>query len=147
MRSPAQRDDEERRAPELKEQVAGDEQPRAAVERVGNRGRHEQAGKHQSDQQQLHRSPVGLEPVRSPRGHVPGVDDSERQNHGLDARAHVDVLEQVVRELPDREDVDEIEEQLERGDHALGARHPRDGDPHRRDPTRARQDVGLPCGR
>jgi hypothetical protein len=32
------------------------------------------------------------------------------------------VLEQVVRQLPDREDVDEVEEQLERGDDAPGAR-------------------------
>jgi hypothetical protein len=34
------------------------------------------------------------------------------------------VLEQVVRELPDGEDVDEVEEELERGDDALlaGAR-------------------------
>jgi hypothetical protein len=31
------------------------------------------------------------------------------------------VFEQVVRELPDREDVNEIEEQLQRGDVALGA--------------------------
>ena len=29
---------------------------------------------------------------------------------------------QVVRELPDREDVDEVEEQLQRGDDALRAR-------------------------
>jgi hypothetical protein len=34
------------------------------------------------------------------------------------------VLEQVVRELPDREDVDEVEEQLERGDDALGTGRP-----------------------
>jgi hypothetical protein len=35
------------------------------------------------------------------------------------------VLEQVMRELPDREDVDEVEEQLERGDDALFAGRPR----------------------
>jgi hypothetical protein len=48
----------------------------------------------------------------------------------LDGGAQV----QVVRELPDREDVDEVEEQLERGHHALRAGRPRDGDPHRRHP-------------
>jgi hypothetical protein len=42
-----------------------------------------------------------------------------------------------VRELPDREDVDQVEEQLERGDHALRAGRQRDGDPHRRDPRPA----------
>jgi hypothetical protein len=34
------------------------------------------------------------------------------------------VLEQVMRQLPDREDVDEIEEQLERADDALSAGRP-----------------------
>jgi hypothetical protein len=34
-RAAPQRHDEESRAPELEEQVAGDEQPRALVERVG----------------------------------------------------------------------------------------------------------------
>jgi hypothetical protein len=32
------------------------------------------------------------------------------------AGPQIDVLKQVVRELPDREDLDEVEEQLERGD-------------------------------
>jgi hypothetical protein len=91
-----QRDDEERGADELKEQVTGDEQPRAAVERVGDRDRHEQAGEHQRDEQQAHRQPVRLEPVRPPGGHVPGVDDRQRQDHRLGARAQIDVLEQVV---------------------------------------------------
>jgi hypothetical protein len=36
------------------------------------------------------------------------------------------VLDQMVRELPDREDVDEVEEQLQRGDDALRAGRPRD---------------------
>jgi hypothetical protein len=47
------------------------------------------------------------------------------------------VCDQMVRELPDREDVDEVEQQLQRGDIALGARLPRDSHPHGRDPTGA----------
>jgi len=43
-----------------------------------------------------------------------------------------DVPEQVVRELPDREDVDEVEEQLERADEALRVGRPRNRDPHGR---------------
>ena len=97
---PAQSDDQERRPPDLKEQVAGDEQPRAVVERVADRDRHEQAGEHQPDQQRSHRQAVGLEPVRPPRGHVPGVDDRERQDDRLRARAQIDVLEQVVDSSP-----------------------------------------------
>jgi hypothetical protein len=55
----------------------------------------------------------------------------------LGAGTQIDVLEQVVRELPDREQVDEVEEQLERCDDALGAGRARDREPHRRDPTPA----------
>ena len=133
-RAPAQGDDEEHRTPDLDEQVAGDEQPGALVEGVGDRGRHEQAGEHQPDQEQPHRQPVRVEPVRPPRDHVPRVDDRERHDRRLGGGPQVDVLDEVVRELPDREDVDEVEEQLERGDDALLARRPRDGNPHRRHP-------------
>lgn len=65
-RPAAQGHDQERRAPDLRDQVAGDEQPRAPVERVGDRDRHEQAGEHQPDEVQPHGQPVRLEPVRPP---------------------------------------------------------------------------------
>jgi hypothetical protein len=142
LRPAAQGDDQKRRAPDLEEQVPGYEQPRAPVERVGDRDRHEQAGEHQPDEQNAHRQPVRVEPVRPPRGHVPGVDDRECQDHRLGARPQIHVLDQVVGELSDREDVDEVEQQLERGDDPLRAGRPRDGDPHRRDPTRAARDWG-----
>lgn len=132
----AQGHDEERRPSDLEEQVPPDEQPRAPVERVGDRDRREQAREHEPDERQPHRQRVRLQPVRPRRRHVPGVDDHRRQDHRLGAGAQIDVREQVVRELPDREDVDEIEEELERRDHSLGAGRPRDGDPHRRDRTR-----------
>jgi hypothetical protein len=73
-----------------------------------------------------------LEPVRTPGSHVPGVDDCQRHDQRFGAGPQVDVFEQVMRQLPDREDVDEIEEQLERGDDTLSAWRPRDRDPHRR---------------
>jgi hypothetical protein len=136
LRPSAQGDDEECRPPDLQEQVASDEQPRAVAERVVDRDGHQEAREHQRDERRAHRQPVRLEPVRPPRGHVPGVEDRERQHRGLGARAQVHVREQVVRDLPDREDVDEVEEQLERGDVALRAGRSRDGDPHRGDPTR-----------
>jgi hypothetical protein len=43
------------------------------------------------------------------------------------------VLDQVMRKLPDCEDVDEVEEELERSDDSLRPRGPRNGDPHRED--------------
>jgi hypothetical protein len=64
------------------------------------------------------------------------------------ARPHIDVLEQVVRKLLECEDVDDVEEQLERGHHALRAGRPPDSDPHRRDPTWGRRSgriVGHGC--
>ena len=122
------------RAPDLEEQVPADEQPGAVAERVGDPDRHEQAREHEPGEQQAHRQPVRLEPVHPPRRHVPGVDDRQRHDQGLGGRAQIDVLEQVVRELADREDVDEIEEELERRHDALGAGLPRDSDPHRGDP-------------
>jgi hypothetical protein len=66
------------------------------------------------------------------------IDDRQRHDHRLGACAQIDVLEQVVRELPDRERVDEVEEQLERRHNALGPGRPRNRDPDRRDPPPAR---------
>jgi hypothetical protein len=137
LRPSAHGHDEERRAPDLQEQVASDEQPRAPAERIVDRDGHEQAGEHQPHEQHTHRQPVRIEPVRTPRGHVPGVEDRERHDYRLGAGPQIDLRQQVVRELPDREDVDEVEEQLERGDDALGVGRPRDSAPHCRDPTRA----------
>jgi hypothetical protein len=50
LRATAERQDEKRTAPELEQQVAGDEQPRAIVERVVDRDRHDQAREHQPDE-------------------------------------------------------------------------------------------------
>jgi hypothetical protein len=86
-RPPALGDDEERRAPDLKQQIAGDEQPRSAVERIADRGGHQQGREHQTNEQQSHRQPARVEPVRPPRGHVPAVQDREGQDQRLSARA------------------------------------------------------------
>jgi hypothetical protein len=62
---------------------------------------------------QQRRSLAAKSEADPPRGHVPGVDDRERHDDRLGAGPQIYVLEQVVRELPDREDVGEVEEQLE----------------------------------
>jgi hypothetical protein len=69
-----------------------------------------------------------------PCGHGPGVEDREREDDRLDTGAQLDGWQQVLRKLPDREDLDEVEEQLERADVALIVGRARDGNPHRRDP-------------
>jgi hypothetical protein len=134
LRPAAQGQDEERRAPDLEEQVARDEQPRPVGEGVVDRDGHQQAGEHQPDERHAHGQRVGLEPVRPPCRHVPGVEDREREDDRLDTGAQIHACQQVLRELPDREDVDEVEEQLERADVALSVGRARDGNPHRRDP-------------
>ncbi len=88
-RSAAQGDDEEYRAPDLQEQVASDEQLRTSIERGVDREGHEQAGKHQPDERHAHCEPIRLEPVRSPCGHVPGVEDRKFQDHGFGARPQI----------------------------------------------------------
>ena len=80
---------------------------------------------------------------RSCRRAQPGVHHRHRQDRRLDARAQLDVLEQMVRQLPEREDVDEIEEQLQRADGALRAGGPRDGGLHRLMVTEAMRSVRL----
>ena len=78
---------------------------------------------------------VAVEPVRGPDGHEPRVHDRQGQDQRLDHAAGVDLLEQVVGELADREDVDEVEEQLQRRDrsrHFAGADQGRDAGARRR---------------
>jgi hypothetical protein len=139
LRPAAQGHDEEHAAADLEAQVAGDEQPRAVAEGVVDRDGHEQAGEHQPDEHQARGQRVRIEPVRPPRDHVPGVEDRERQDRRLGAGAQIDVCDQVVRELADREDVDEVEEQLQRRDLALSARRSLEGGPHRPDRTPGRR--------
>jgi hypothetical protein len=126
----------ERRAPDLEKQICRDEKPRAPTECLGDRYGHQEAGEHQPDEQQLNGKPVRLEPVRAPGGHVPRVEDRESQDHSFGARPQIDVLEEMVGELADREDVYEVEEQLKRGNDAFRVGRPRNSDPHCPDPTR-----------
>jgi hypothetical protein len=116
--------DEEARPADLQHQIAGDEQPSASGECIADRRGHQQAREHEPDEQRLDWPLVGVEPVRAPGRHVPRIDDRERHDQRLGTGPQVDVLEQVMRQLPDREDVDEIEEQLERADDALSAGRP-----------------------
>jgi hypothetical protein len=85
-----------RAAPDLEERVAGDEQPRAVIEGVVDRDGHEQAGEHQPDERHAHGQRVRIEPVRPPRGHVPGVEDRKCRDDRLGAGAQIDVCDQVV---------------------------------------------------
>ena len=113
---PPQGDDHERAADHLDGDVGRGEGQGLIPEGLRDRGRHDQADQHQHHQQHPHREPVRVDPVGGPGRVVPGPPDREEQDEGLDRAARAQVLEQGVRELRDREDVDQVEEQLHAGD-------------------------------
>jgi hypothetical protein len=127
--------DEEHAPADLQEQIATDEQQGPIVERVPDRDGHQQTGEHQGDQHKANSQRVRIKPVGPPRDHVPGVEHRERHNDRLRAGTDIHVRGQVMRELADREDIDQVKQQLKRRDLTLGAGPPRDSDPHRRNPT------------
>jgi hypothetical protein len=106
--------DRERGAAYLDREVADHEQPGAVAKCLRDRGRHDQAGEHQAKQQQADGLEIGVEPVRRPHRHEPRVHDREGEDQGLSHAPGIDVAEQVMRKLADGEDVDEIEEELQR---------------------------------
>ena len=140
------RDDVERRQPHDRahhalrgrareeERVDGDdrkvgepEREPAATEGVRRREREQEVARHAAEQQQPAVRALRRNGVREPG--VAAVHPPDQREHQLDAddRADGRLLEDDVRELGDREDEDEVEEQLERRDSpglGLGA-HPR----------------------
>ncbi len=92
---------------------AGEEQP-AAGEGLGDRDREQQAAEHQPDQEQPDDDRARVELVRDPGRVVPGPPDDEQREQRPPGAAPGEVVEQQVRDLRDREDEDEVVEELER---------------------------------
>ncbi len=109
----AHRQQAERVARQLERHVGAREQQRAVAEGVRDRDRHPEAREHAEHQDQAHADPVGVEPVDHPGRVDPRPPDDEQQERGLRRARPGEVVQQQVRELRDREDVDEVEEQLE----------------------------------
>ena len=90
------------------------------AEGVGQRGRQDEARQHQHEQQQPHRRLLRVEPVGDPGGEHPHPPHRHEQQQRLErAPAGVRSVEQAMRQLGDREDEDEVEEQLDEGDLAV----------------------------
>ena len=77
------------------------------------RDRHQQARQHHEHQDEPDRHGVRVEPVGHPGGVVPRPVHRDEHECGFGGARPVDVRDEVVRQLGDREDVDEVEEQLE----------------------------------
>ena len=92
---------------------AREEQP-VRTEGLRNRDRHQEAAEHDSHQEQADRDRVGIELVRHPGRVVPGPPDDEQHERRLSCALPGQVVEQQVRDLGDREDEDQVVEQLER---------------------------------
>ena len=111
---PARRDrDDERVAPDLQTRVGAREQQRVLAEPLRDRDRHQQAREHHEDQHEPDRHRVRVEPVGHPRRVVPRPVQRDEHERRLGRARPADVREQMVRQLGDREDVDEVEEKLE----------------------------------
>jgi hypothetical protein len=74
---------------------------------------HRQADQHQRDEQQAHLEALGVHPVGDPRGVGPDQPHHREQQRRLQRAADGRMVQQKVRQLRDREDVHQVEEQLD----------------------------------
>ena len=119
-------DHHEHRTEEAHEQVAPDEEPGAVAEGAGYSDRHAQCGEHEHPGEQLHWGAARIQPVHRPGGVVPAPPHRGEHHDGLGSALPGEVLDEQVRELDDGEDVDQVEEELDRAD--LGSTVPDAGE-------------------
>ena len=115
---PRQRPRRRRRDPE-KDRLAdlhrgvGDGKPQSApVKCRRDRGRQHQSAEHHRKQQQANRGLFRIEPVGDPGGVDPHPPHREKQQRDLQYAQRREMSQQRMRDLRDRKDEDEIEEQL-----------------------------------
>ena len=109
----AQRDHHEHAAAHLLHGVGRADHPAQVVEGARQRRRHRQAEQREHDEQQADLDAFRVHPVGDPRGVGPGQPHHRQQQRRLEGAAHGGMLHQVVRQLRDREDVHQVEEQLD----------------------------------
>jgi hypothetical protein len=98
---------------------------RQASERLGHRDRRDQEGGHRAEQRDPHPALLGIDDAGQPRVAHPRPPQDAEDQHRLDDVLPVRVLRNEGRALGDREDEDEVEEELERLDARLVAAHGR----------------------
>ncbi len=121
--SPRKPERGDRTAPDLHAGIAVADPGAATAEGIRNARRHHQADEHHRDQRQPDREPVGVEPVRDPHRVGPDQPDHRQQQRCLQCATDAVVRAKPVGELSHREDVDQVEEQLDvrRSLHPFGA--------------------------
>ena len=102
-------------ATDLQRDVARREHQPLLAERLGQRGGHEQAREHHRGEHPADRGRGRIEPVGHPGRVDPGPPDDEQQERRPRHAGDGEVAQDLVRQLCDREDVDQVEEQLDRG--------------------------------
>ena len=124
QRVPAHRHHHEDGPPDLLDRVGAAHPEPQVAERPGQRRRHGQAGQHERDEQQPDGDLLRVQPVGDPRRVGPDQPDHDQQQPGLQRAPHGRVVEQVVRQLGDREHVHQVEEQLDVRDPLLAGTVP-----------------------
>jgi hypothetical protein len=102
------------RRPILDRDVRTCEQQTVAAERLGDGHCHREACEHYREQQEAHGRRVRIDLARDPRRVVPGPPDDEEREERIASSGPAQVVEEQVRHLRDREDEDEVVEELER---------------------------------
>ncbi len=110
-----EREDHEQCAAELDRDIAAGKDERLFAERVGDRGGHHQREQHQHEQETAEPGVFWVEPVGDPAGILPAEPDREPEDQCFERADEAEVVEQRMAELGDREDIDEVEEQLFEG--------------------------------
>ena len=108
------RPDEEQRPPHLHRDISARKGQPARFERLRQRGGKDQPEQHQNQQRQSHRQLFGIQPVRDPRRKDPHPPDREHQQQRLHRSQRRKMPDERMRELGDREDKNEIEEQFDK---------------------------------
>jgi hypothetical protein len=57
---------------------------------------------------------VGAELVAQPRGQDPHPPQGQEEHQGVEGSPEIEVLDQLIGELGEREDIDQVEEQFEK---------------------------------
>ena len=110
--APADLQQHERGASDLHRGVRPGEDPRTIGKRLGNGRGHQQRQQHGGEQQAADARRLRVEPVADPARVLPAEPDREPQHQRLQYTGQVQVVQQMVAELGDREYVDQIEEQF-----------------------------------
>ena len=98
------------------DQIADPERHAAALVGIGDRQRDHEKPAHPAEQEEPEPGQVGRDRVRQPGVAVVDPPDQEQHHDDLDGRREVVAVDQHRCQLGDREDEDEVEEELELGD-------------------------------